>query len=639
MRRNNKHKIKRKEKEKIIKSALSTYDQINEEKNHFIINTMLKLFYEYDQAENIQFLLNDIGILRNKRSKDVSFPLLMKTCIKAKNVEINECILILKWMKECKYKLRLHGFFLNKLIGKCVSLKSLQFVHSLLIDKIIEDNNEMITKTVLINAYSKRHSIKDAKQIFDGIDDKDCMVLGAMMNALIENEWYNECLALYEEYTHLNNETTHILAIRACAKSNLKGRGLSIIKNKIDLSQCADKHKNVLIDFYGHFGEVEQAINVYQSLPNDHSNIYAINGIMKAYLDNNQSGKVVELFDTTTIKKDSVSYLLAIKACGHLKKMQKGRSIHMDLNDGLINTEIKNALIDMYSNCADIEKAEAVYHSIDDRNKDIVTVSAMMNAYCNNDLYYECMELFNSLQTFEHIEPDVVCHGIALKACCNGDLHDFGQEIFVKLSCDPDKQWMLNHIDLQIPFISLFGKSGIIEECKMIFEQICNHQPNELKKEIKIWNAMIKAYVKNNKMKKAEKLYQQMKEETELIGDIYTFSSLLSGYSHSGQVEEAFDLWQNEISDEDVRHDKIVMSSLIDSVCRKGDIAKGFGLIEQYEQYGNNKPYYVMWISLLNGSILNDGAMASKIFDEFEERFHDNEAQMEVATKLMKKIL
>ena len=640
MRKNDKHKIKQSTKNKVIHTALDIYNDITEERNHFVINTMLKLLYEFDKADKMHLLWNDIGILRKKHNRDISFPLLMKTCIKANNIDISQCIAMLEWMTESKYKLRLHGFFLNKLIEKCNHLDALQYVHSLITDQVIEDNNDKITKTMLIRAYSKCKSPQNAQKVFDGIDEKDCVLLGAMLSALIDNECYDQALEIYDQHVHLNNETTHILAIRASTKGNAKEKGLHIIQHKIDLKQCTDQHKNILIDFYAKYGDIERVLEICGILQKENLNIYTINGVMKAYLDNNQSDKVLELFDGITLQKDAVSYLLAIQSCNKLNDLEKGRKIHCEVDEcGPINTEIKNALIDFYGNCADIKSAESLYHSMSDRDKDIVTVSAMMNAYCNNNFFYQSVELFNNLETMEHINADIMCHAIALKACCNGDLFDFGQEIFVKLSNDGRNKWMLNHIDLQLPFITLFGKSGVIEECQMIFDQIRKYQPYEYQKEIKIWNAMIKAYVKNGKLQKAKELYETMKRETELIGDVYTFSALLSGYSHAAKVDDAFDLWKNEMKDEGMRYDKIIMSSLIDSVCRKGDIAKGYELIEEFEEYGNNKPYHVMWMSLLNGSIINDGAMSSRIFDEFEERFGGNQEYMDAATRLMKKIL
>eukprot|EP01084_Bolivina_argentea_P311281 538804_1 len=651
LKQNDKHKVSQNTKNKVVNKALNIYKQINEQKNHYVINSLLKLLYQFEKPDQIMSIWNDIMQLREKHNCDVSFPLLMKCCIKADNINVSECIEILEWIKHCKYKLRLHGFFINKLISKTNNnLQHLKCIDCMIYDyKIIEDNNDIITKTVLINAYSENKSPENILRIFNSIKDidKDIVIIGAVMNGLIDNKWYQQSLEIYDKYETIHNEITHILGIKACIKYKLKEKCLNIIENKINMNNLSTQHKNILIDVYGQCGDIYGMNRIFDSFIKQQRkyDIYTINGMMKGYLNNFQNNKVIDLYDNIPIGlvKDSVTYLLAIKACNGLTNMNKVQEIYKELenrHDFDVSLEIKNALIEFYGNCLEIKNAENIFNLIEDIDKDIVTISSMMNVYCNNNLNNETVKLFNELKSdkFKHIEADIICYAIVLKACCNGDLFDFGMDIFVNLQRDSNLKWMLNDINLQIPLITLFGKNGMIEESETIFNDIKNNKYNEYRKEINIWNAMICAYSKNNNIMKAEKLYSNMKIETELNGDIFTFCGLLSGYSHNGEINKAYDIWNNEIKDNDIKYNKIVMATMVDVLSRSGKLSQAFELIEIYENYKNNQPYHVMWSALLNGAVMHQNELVINIYDEYENRFGNDDKLMDSASKLLKKI-
>eukprot|EP01084_Bolivina_argentea_P191346 328694_1 len=112
---------------------------------------------------------------------------------------------------------------------------------------------------------------------------------------------------------------------------------------------------------------------------------------------------------------------------------------------------------------------------------------------------------------------------------------------------------------------------------------------------------MMNAYVTNNEFEQAKLLFNTMcdNEKIEIIPD--TYSILLNGCSHIGNINEANDIWNNFIMDDNIKYDCYVMTIFIDCLSRNGQLNDAVKYIEKYENFKNNKPDHIMWISLLNG--------------------------------------
>eukprot|EP01084_Bolivina_argentea_P190456 327284_1 len=79
----------------IINQAHKVYEKVNDnDKDQYIINTMLKLYLHFECPKYIEYIWNDIISLSRKNNvhSNVSYPLLLKCCITADNININQCI-------------------------------------------------------------------------------------------------------------------------------------------------------------------------------------------------------------------------------------------------------------------------------------------------------------------------------------------------------------------------------------------------------------------------------------------------------------------------------------------------------------------------------------------------------------------
>eukprot|EP01084_Bolivina_argentea_P268740 456559_1 len=89
------------------------------------------------------------------------------------------------------------------------------------------------------------------------------------------------------------------------------------------------------------------------------------------------------------------------------------------INDNRIR--LKTAFIHFYCYIKDINTAINIYNSINDNKKDIFVIDVMMEVYCDNNMYNECLEVYKSLNEMNNnIKPDLLTYINLFKACILG---------------------------------------------------------------------------------------------------------------------------------------------------------------------------------------------------------------------------
>eukprot|EP01083_Nonionella_stella_P170681 581433_1 len=119
-----------------------------------------------------------------------------------------------------------------------------------------------------------------------------------MISALSDNELYHDALSIYDKYDTLHDTITHVLTIKTCTNcGNLfafkKGQQIHRV---IPLQEHSIALRNTLIDFYGAYDDIESALQIFDSIPNDEKDIYTIGAMMNAYCNCKMDAQCCELF-------------------------------------------------------------------------------------------------------------------------------------------------------------------------------------------------------------------------------------------------------------------------------------------------------------------------------------------------------
>ena len=521
----------------------------------------------------------------------------------------------------------------------------------------------------LINFYGDCGDMESAKKVFDGIGDgqKDIVTVSSMMKALLNCDSSRDALNLYDAvhshsvYAHIQRDgILHTLGIKACAELRDLERGKLIhfaIRSLVDVNGNGDNDgnaeavqlRNGLIKMYGDCGDLENAEKLFLSIPEHHQmDIVAFNSMMKALMDNGEDEKALALYDDDdgTMKKkerDEVSHMLAITACINLEDFKRGKGICdalrsdtrmlMEEEEGTRLTrdrestlKLKTTMISCYGHNQDIESALEIYNSIARKERNIVIVSAMMEAYWCCDLHSLSIRLFEDLPKMG-LKPEIGCFVTALKACTSGTILHIGRRIHDEV----EGTAMMRDLGILINLIKMYGKCGDLEKCREIFENALRCGGEEIKGNIGIWNAMIHALGRNGETDAVLAVYERLKVcEFVAVPDVKTFMHLIGACSHSGDIEKAQQIW-NGIDDLELKFNGKVMATLVDCLARKGALKEAQELVVE-----NRVTEASAWVSLISGCKKHgDLERAENVYEKMQQIFEGEKDVMSPASVLM----
>eukprot|EP01083_Nonionella_stella_P124841 377224_1 len=302
----------------------------------------------------------------------------------------------------------------------------------------------------IIDLYGQYGLIKEAQDVYNGMTCRDSHTLGSMMNMYLNNSLFDDCLQMYSSNSHaLYDDVTTILAIKACINCDDYKQGVQIHQSLVAAPN--NQLKNVLICFYGHFGDVDTAVDILNSI-NDKGHI-DYGAMMKAYIDNGYNHKALILYNSILNSHDAkydVCKMLAVKACTNMNDFEQGNEIILAIHS-LDNVQLQNMLIDFYGHPkhCDVQNALKMFDSISDDKKDIVSIRAMMSAFHASQLNTECLILFNNIESMYHMEPNLLCYKIIFGACGDEGWLTVGDTIKTKLDLDTEHRWILSQTDIQ----------------------------------------------------------------------------------------------------------------------------------------------------------------------------------------------
>eukprot|EP01083_Nonionella_stella_P212062 766185_1 len=174
-----------------ISKIFDIYNQINEPRNHFIVNKLLRVCLDLNNPHKLLNIWSDIELLHKSpnKSKDIAYVLLLKSCIKSDQIPISKCIQALKWMTQAKYTLKTQNNLIIKLITKCDNLSSLQYVHSIFNKKWVEstrkDTRDISVETAFIKAFGHYNDTQTAHSIFHSLPHKDTICINVMLQIIV----------------------------------------------------------------------------------------------------------------------------------------------------------------------------------------------------------------------------------------------------------------------------------------------------------------------------------------------------------------------------------------------------------------------------------------------------------------------
>lgn len=219
-------------------------------------------------------------------------------------------------------------------------------------------------KGALIEFYGHFLDVAMMQTIFNSISaaDKNSVCVGAMMKGYAQNEMHHEALRVYDAHAALHNNVTHVLALTACLNSDDRESGAQIIGN---IKTPNLQLRNVMIDFYGHFGDIANAEKIFRDMDEDQKDVVSVNSIMQSYFHCNRFSDCLRVFESEKMSLDAISYSIALKACTESASYHLGQRIDELLrrpgNESLRrHLSVQINLIEYYGKCGLVDEMDSL---------------------------------------------------------------------------------------------------------------------------------------------------------------------------------------------------------------------------------------------------------------------------------------
>lgn len=241
-----------------------------------------------------------------------------------------------------------------------------------------ELSSDVIIGTSLIDMYSKCGSLEEAYTVFSELPSRNVRSWSAIITAFIHNSHFKVALELFERMQREGIKSDKVILsciLKACGNSlsNKHGRMLHDVINNNGWALDTVVGSS-LIDMYVKFGNLEEALWVFDSLP--HKNIVSWGALMECYVQHGDGLSVLQLFHKMLqedMKPDSMIFMCVTKACALFESVPQGKIIHNHIvYNGLeSDVSITSSLIDMYANSGSSEEACKLFDGLD--NPDIIS--------------------------------------------------------------------------------------------------------------------------------------------------------------------------------------------------------------------------------------------------------------------------
>ncbi|KAG9447321.1 hypothetical protein H6P81_013449 [Aristolochia fimbriata] len=407
-------------------------------------------------------------------------------------------------------EMRRHGIFPNhftfpfvlKACGRLLVLPKGQELHSASIQLGYEF--DVFVQNSLIYMYSTCGDMGTARRVFDcvPVDVGDVVTWNSMISGYLQRNRSRDALDVFRRM-RMNldlvapNEVTAVGVLTASARITdlrlgRKVHGMVLVNGFVlDVFVGA-----ALIDMYVKCGMVEDAERVFDIMPD--RNVVCWTSMISGYSQSGQFKEAIDLFRKMQIMEidvDPATVVCVLSACGHLGALDIGRWVHMYCERKKVefNIKVKNALIDMYSKCGDINRALQIFYGL--VHRDVFSWTIMITGLAMNGKSMDALQLFLEMELASNVAPNEITFLGVLSACSHGGLIEEGHYYFKNMKEKYNIVATLEHYGCMV---DLLGRANLLADAQK-FIRAMPIEPDAV-----IWRSILFACISNNNADLAE---------------------------------------------------------------------------------------------------------------------------------------
>ncbi|KAF8088920.1 hypothetical protein N665_0527s0038 [Sinapis alba] len=437
---------------------------------------------------------------------------------------------------------------LVELTRRCVSftaLKRARQLHALILtagaahDSPYAGNN-------LISMYVRCGSLEQARKVFDTMPQRNVVSYNALCSAYSRNQSYASfafsLITRMESESLKPNSSTFTSLVQVCVllEDVLMG---SLLHSRIIKLGFLDNVvvQTSVLGMYSSCGELESARRVFECVNDGDAVVW--NTMISGSLRNDEIEEGLVLFRSmlmSGVEPTQFTYSMVLSACSKLGSYSLGKLTHARIIvlDGLADSVVENALLDMYCSCGDMKGALYVFERI--HNPNLVAWNSIISGCSENGFGEEAILMYGRLQKRSTPRPDE--YTLSAVICATGETERFihGKLLHGQVT----KLGYERSVFVGTTLLSMYFKNGEAESAQKVFGLITE-------RDIVLWTEMIVGQSRVGNSECAVQLFVKMYRENNRT-DGFSLSSVLGACSdmallrqgeefHSLTVKTGFD--------------------------------------------------------------------------------------------------
>ncbi|CBI16904.3 unnamed protein product, partial [Vitis vinifera] len=384
---------------------------------------------------------------------------------------------------------------------------------------------DVVIGTATLDMYMKCNNLSDAQKLFNSLPNHNLQSYNAIIVGYARSD---KGLGL--------DEVSLSGAFRACAviKGDLEGlqvHGLSM-KSLCQSNICV---ANAILDMYGKCGALVEACLVFEEMVS--RDAVSWNAIIAAHEQNGNEEKTLSLFIHNRIIKSRLG----------------------------LDSFVGIALIDMYSKCGMMEKAEKLHDRLAEQT--VVSWNAIISGFSLQKQSEEAQKTFSKMLEMG-VDPDNFTYATILDTCANLVTVELGKQIHAQII----KKELQSDAYISSTLVDMYSKCGNMQDFQLIFEKAPN-------RDFVTWNAMVCGYAQHGLGEEALKIFEYMQLEN-VKPNHATFLAVLRACGHMGLVEKGLHYFHSMLSNYGLDPQLEHYSCVVDIMGRSGQVSKALELIE-----------------------------------------------------------
>lgn len=327
------------------------------------------------------------------------------------------------------------------------------------------------------------------------------------------------------------------------------------------------------------------------------------NTLLRGYADSGPCEEVPALYKQMRRmghSPDHFTFPFVVRSCAVISALREGKEVHCNvIKTGFdSNVFLQSALVTMYSQNGVISDSELVFSEMTFRN--VVSWTAMIAGYAQNCLFGKAVRAFQWMVA-SGTQPNDVALVSVLPALKGLECLHSGESIHGYVI----KHGLDSHVSLMNALIAVYGKCGIIEVARFLFDRM-------LVRSLVSWNTMIAAYEQSGDAIRAIKLFRGMLTEKVTFNSV-TLISVISACSSLGALETG--KWLHKLAgSRGLESDVRVGNALLNMYAKCGNVDSAREIFEKLPWRG-----VVSWSAMIGCYAAHGHAeMALELFSEMQ---------------------